>query len=160
MRSSEPQTDPSTRRRPHVVKKRLPSLARRSSVPSYLLGDRRLSDLDAKLGEFAVDPWSAHTSEICAVPTDNGFAKALSTSGLKQYSPTNTKRSILPRIGHFGELRRRIELVANHCLTVHALNSINERRICHHAFWAEVPRIVAFGGSAQIVGEHDNFHCA
>src|ERR1700737_4303275 len=36
------------------------------------------------------------------------IAKALSTSGAKPYSPTNTKRSIVPRIGRFGELRRRI----------------------------------------------------
>src|SRR6516164_1952937 len=42
-----------------VAKKRLPSLARRSSPPNHVLGNRRLSDLDAKLEEFAVDPWSA-----------------------------------------------------------------------------------------------------
>jgi hypothetical protein len=36
------------------------------------------------------------------------IAKALSTSGAKPWSPTNTKRSILPRIGRFGDLRRRI----------------------------------------------------
>jgi hypothetical protein len=36
------------------------------------------------------------------------IARALSTSGAKPYSPTNTKRSIVPRIGRFGELRRRI----------------------------------------------------
>ena len=32
------------------------------------------------------------------------IAKALSTSGAKPYSPTNTVRSILPRIGRLGEL--------------------------------------------------------
>jgi hypothetical protein len=34
------------------------------------------------------------------------IAKALSTSGAKPYSPTNTNRSMLPRIGRFGDLRR------------------------------------------------------
>jgi hypothetical protein len=42
-----------------VAKKRLPSLARRSSAPSYVLGNRRLPDIDAKLEQFAVDPGSA-----------------------------------------------------------------------------------------------------
>ena len=42
-----------------VAKKRLPSLRRRSSPPSHVLGDRRLPDIDAKLEQFAVDPWSA-----------------------------------------------------------------------------------------------------
>ena len=36
------------------------------------------------------------------------IAKALSTSGAKPYSPTNTIRSMLPRIGRLSDLRRRI----------------------------------------------------
>ena len=36
------------------------------------------------------------------------IAKALSTPGAKPYSPENTSRSKLPRVGRFGELRRRI----------------------------------------------------
>jgi len=36
------------------------------------------------------------------------IVKALSTSGAKPYSPTNTNRSILPKIGRFGDLRRKI----------------------------------------------------
>src|ERR1700737_35621 len=42
-----------------VAKKRLPPLARRSSPPNHVLGNRCLSDLDAELEQFAVDPWSA-----------------------------------------------------------------------------------------------------
>src|SRR6266480_7845770 len=127
-----------------VAKKRLPSLARRSSPPNHVLGNRRLPDLDAKLEEFAVDPWSAlervgDADVADQLPTSRGtfrrpprghdfhrlykrkparcqritvsgltIAKAFSTSGAKPYSPTNTTRWILPRIGRFGELRRRM----------------------------------------------------
>jgi hypothetical protein len=127
-----------------VAKKRLPSLARRSSAPSHVLGNRRLPDIDAKLEQFAVDPGSAQSglamlmSRIncltstgtfgrpprgrdfhrqykrkparCQRMTVSGLviAKALSTSGAKPYSPTNTNRSMPPRIGRFGDLRRRI----------------------------------------------------
>ena len=42
-----------------VAKERLPSLARRPPAPSHVLGNRRLPDLDTKLEQFAVDPWSA-----------------------------------------------------------------------------------------------------
>jgi hypothetical protein len=41
-----------------VAKKCLPPPARGSSPPNHVLGNRRLSDLDAKLEEFA-DPWIA-----------------------------------------------------------------------------------------------------
>ena len=36
------------------------------------------------------------------------IAKVLSTPGAKPYSPANTRRSILLRVGFFGDLRRRI----------------------------------------------------
>ena len=42
-----------------VAKKRLPSLGRRSPPPSHVLGNRRLPDIDAKLEQFAMDPWRA-----------------------------------------------------------------------------------------------------
>ena len=42
-----------------VAKKRLPSLGRRSPPPNHVLGNRRLPDIDAKLEQFPVDPWSA-----------------------------------------------------------------------------------------------------
>ena len=51
-------------------------------------------------------------TETCAVPMNNGFgltiAKALSTLGAKPYSPVNTRRSMLARVGRFGDLRSRI----------------------------------------------------
>jgi hypothetical protein len=59
MRSSGPQTGHRRNAVSMVAKKRLPPLARGSSPPNHVLGNRRLSDLDAKLEEFAVDPWSA-----------------------------------------------------------------------------------------------------
>ena len=146
MRSSGPQRDHRRNAVSMVAKKRLPSLARRSSPPNRVLGNRRLPDLDAKLEEFAADPWSAPervgdadvSDRIdCLTPagafgrpppgcdfhrrykrkparcqriTVSGLstARALSTSGAKPYSPTNSRRSIVPMIGRFGELRRRI----------------------------------------------------
>jgi hypothetical protein len=42
-----------------VVKKRLPSLGRRSPAPHHILGYGSLPDIDAKLEEFAVNPWRA-----------------------------------------------------------------------------------------------------
>jgi hypothetical protein len=36
------------------------------------------------------------------------IANAFSTPGAKPYSPTNTSRSSLPKLGRFGDLRRRI----------------------------------------------------
>src|SRR5262245_25348711 len=42
-----------------VAEKCLPSLGRRSPLPSHVLGNRRLPDIDAKLKEFAMDPGCA-----------------------------------------------------------------------------------------------------
>ena len=59
MRSSEPQTGPSTRRRQHSCEETSPIPGTEVASPSHVLGNRRRPDIDSKLEEFAVDLWSA-----------------------------------------------------------------------------------------------------
>ena len=44
-----------------VMKERLPPLRWRTSPPDHILGHARLSDIDAELEQFSVDPRSAHS---------------------------------------------------------------------------------------------------
>ena len=41
-----------------VAQKGLPTLRRRSPIPYHILGYGSLADIDAKLEQLAMDPWS------------------------------------------------------------------------------------------------------
>ena len=75
----------------------------------------RINCLTSK-GTFGRPPrgWDFHRHKRkparCQRMTVSGLtiASALSTPGAKPYSPENTIRSMLPKVGRFGDLRRRI----------------------------------------------------
>jgi hypothetical protein len=56
-----------------IAKEGLPALRRRHPPPRHILCDRGLSDVDAKLEEFAVYPWSA-PKRICHTHVANETA--------------------------------------------------------------------------------------
>ena len=83
-----------------IIKERLPSLRWRASSPGHILGHARLSDIDAELEQFPMDPRRAPqwigNAHLADQPGNFGWHNRPATTAPRLPAPIKPKTRTMP----------------------------------------------------------------